>query len=128
MLGDPRAEPAILAVDFDSKGGTVVSGRAAPGALVDLWVDGARRTRAAAGPGGSFSAPLDEPLAFTDHRLEIVEGARRADAGPRLSPPEPLTAGPYRATLTPSAWRIDWITPGGGLQTTLLLARDGGAA
>ncbi|MDB5482710.1 MAG: hypothetical protein JWO83_3763 [Caulobacteraceae bacterium] len=128
VLGDLRAEPAILAVDFDSKGGTVVSGRAAPRAVVDLWVDGARRGRAATGPGGAFSLPLDEPLSFADHQLEVVEGARRADARPSLSPPAPLSAGPYRATLTPAAWRIDWITPGGGLQTTLLLARTGDAA
>jgi hypothetical protein len=128
VLDGPGAEPAILAVDFDSKGGTVVSGRAAPHAVVDVWVDGERRGRTAAGPTGSFSVPLDEPLSFTDHQFEIVEGGRRADAGPRLSPPEPLTDGPYRATLTPAAWRIDWITPGGGLQTTLLMSRNGGAA
>jgi hypothetical protein len=128
VLGDPRPDPAILAVDFDSKGGTVVSGRASPRAVVDLWVDGVRRGRAATGPGGSFSLPLDEPLSFADHQLEIVEGARRAAAQPSLTPPEPLSAGPYRATLTPAAWRIDWITPGGGLQTTLLLARNGDAA
>lgn len=128
VLGDQPAEPAILAVDFDSKGGTVVSGRASPGAVVDLWVDGARRGRAVTGPRGSFSVPLDEPLSFADHRLEIHQGAHRADAAPTLTPAEPLSGGPYRATLTPSAWRIDWITPGGGLQTTLLLTGRGGAA
>jgi hypothetical protein len=128
VLGDSHGEPAILAVDFDSKGGTVVSGRAAPHALVDLWVDGARRSRAPTDAGGSFSAPLDEPLGFADHELEIVEGARRTNAHPRLAPAEALTGGPYRATSTPDGWRIDWITPGGGLQTTLLLARNAGAA
>jgi hypothetical protein len=80
------------------------------------------------GPTGAFTVALGEPLGFTGHKLEIVEGARRADAGPSLSPAEPLSGGPYRATLTPGAWRIDWMTPGGGLQTTLLLARDGEAA
>jgi len=128
VLGDAHAEPAILAVDFDSKGGTVVSGRAAPRAVVDLWVDGARRGRAPTDAQGAFSMPLDEPLVFADHQLEVAEGARRADAHPRLAPAEALTGGPYRATSTPEGWRIDWITPGGGLQTTLLLARNGGAA
>jgi len=128
VLGDARAGPAILAVDYDSKGGTVVSGRASPRAVVDLWVDGARRARAATGAAGSFSVPLEEPLGFADHQLEITEGARRAAAQPSLTPPEPLSAGPYRATLTPSAWRIDWMTPGGGLQTTLLLTRNGDTA
>jgi hypothetical protein len=128
VLGDRGAEPAILAVDFDSKGGTVVSGRAAPHAVVDLWVDGARRGRAPSDAQGSFSVPLDEPLVLADHQLEIVEGARRADARPPRAAAQALTGGPYRATSTPLGWRIDWITPGGGLQTTLLLARNGGAA
>jgi hypothetical protein len=131
VLANPRADPggpAILAVDFDSKGGTVVSGRAAPRAVVDLWVDGAHRSRAAAGPAGSFSVAIDEPLAFADHQLEVVDGGRRGEARPRLTPAQPLSGGPYRATLTPTAWRIDWLTPGGGLQTTLLLARNGDAA
>jgi hypothetical protein len=127
VLGAPLAEPAILAVDFDSKGGTVVSGRAPPRMVVDLWVDGARRARSVAGPSGAFSVPLDEPLSFADHQLEIVAGARKAETNPRLTPPMPLSGGPYRATLTPGAWRIDWMTPGGGLQTTLLLSRDGDA-
>jgi hypothetical protein len=128
VLGAPLAEPAILAVDFDSKGGTVVSGRAPPRTVIDLWVDGARRARTVAGPTGAFSAPLDEPLSFADHQLQIVAGDRRAEASPRLTAPEPLSGGPYRATSTPSAWRIDWMTPGGGLQTTLLLAHKGDAA
>ena len=128
VLADLRAEPAILAIDFDSKGGTVVSGRASPRAVVDLWVDGVRRVRAPTGRAGSFSMPLDEPLGFADHQLEIVDGARRAEARPRLEPAQPLSGWPYRATLTPGAWRIDWMTPGGGLQTTLLLARNGEAA
>jgi hypothetical protein len=128
VLGAPLAAPAILAVDFDSKGGTVVSGRAPPRTVIDLWGDGARRARTVAGPSGAFSAPLDEPLSFADHQLQIVAGDRRAGASPRLTPPVPLAGGPYRATSTPNAWRIDWLTPGGGLQTTLLLARNGGAA
>jgi hypothetical protein len=128
VLGDLRADPAILAVDFDSKGGAVVSGRASPGAVVDLWVDGAQRGRTSTGAAGTFSMPLDEPLSFTNHRLEVADGARRAGAEPQLSPAEPLSGGPYRATLTPSGWRIDWMTPGGGLQTTLMLARSGAAA
>jgi hypothetical protein len=26
-----------------------------------------------------------------------------------------------RSTLTATGWRVDWMTPGGGLQTTQLL-------
>jgi hypothetical protein len=37
-----------------------------------------------------------------------------------VSPAAPLDASAFRATLTASGWRIDWLTPGGGVQTTLL--------
>jgi hypothetical protein len=127
VLGD-GTEVAISAVDFDSKGGAVVSGRATPRATLDLWVDGERRGRGSAGPNGVFSLALDEPLSFAEHRLEIVDGQKRLDAEPRLSPAARPTGGPYRATQTKSGWRIDWITPGGGLQTTLLPTRAGSAS
>jgi len=128
VMGERAPGPAILAVDFDSKGGTVVSGRASPRAVVDLWVDGVRRGRGGAGPDGLFSVALDEPLSFDDHQMAIVDGARRAEARPRLTAPQPLSGGPYRATEAPGGWRIDWMTPGGGLQTTLLLTGEAGAS
>jgi hypothetical protein len=128
VLGDEAAGPVILAVDYDSKGGAVVSGRASPRASLDLWVDGVRRGRGAAGPDGVFSLGLDEPLTFADHHLEIVDGPRRAVADPRLALARPPSVGPYRATQTASGWRIDWLTPGGGLQTTLLPRHDGGGS
>ena len=37
------------------------------------------------------------------------------------SPAAPLVYGPVRADRTPMGWRIDWMTPGGGVQTTLLI-------
>jgi hypothetical protein len=42
--------------------------------------------------------------------------------GVEVSPPLPATAGPVRSTLSAGGWRIDWMTPGGGLQTTQLLS------
>lgn len=128
VLGDATAGPVILAVDFDSKGGVVVSGRASPRAGLDLWVDGVRRGRGAAGPDGVFSLALGEPLTFADHQLEVAEGPKRAQATPRLSLASRPSGGPYRATMTRSGWRIDWLTPGGGLQSTLLPRHDGGAS
>ena len=129
VLGSRSAEPSILAVDFDSKGGAVVSGRASPRATLDLWADGVRQGRGTAGPDGAFSVALDEPVSLAEHRLDIVEGARRADLAAQLTPASPLNHAPYRATRTALGWRIDWMTPGGGLQTTLLPVRiEGGQA
>ncbi len=122
------AGPAILAVDFDSKGGAVVSGVAGARAALQLWLDGARRLNGRAGSDGAFSLALNEPLTFTTHRFEVIDGAHHADLAVAFSPAGALTAGPYRAAPMGGGWRIDWITPGGGLQTTLLLTRPGAAA
>jgi hypothetical protein len=121
MVGDTVAGPAIEALDYDSKGGAVVSGRATAHGAVDVWVDGVRRAHGQAGADGVYSIALAGPLDFGDHVFEIVDGARRAGTKARLSPAASLASGPYRGERTPQGWRIDWITPGGGLQTTLLL-------
>jgi hypothetical protein len=128
VLGDRTVPPVIDAVDFDSKGGAVVSGRASPHAAVTVLVDGALRAQGVATAAGLFSLALDEPQSFADHRLEVVEAGRRASASVTLTPPARLSGVPYQSERTPSGWRIDWITPGGGLQTTLLISHEGAAA
>jgi hypothetical protein len=122
VLGGPSAVPVIDAVDYDAKGGAVVSGRAAPRAVLTLSVDGARQSPGRADGAGRFSLALDEPQAFSDHAFEVTAAGGRARVQLRLSVAEPLVGGPYRAISTPTGWRIDWVTPGGGLQTTLLVA------
>ena len=126
ISGPPR--PRLLAVDYDRKGGTVVSGQAARGETVGLLVDGVSRGRLAPGADGRFSMALDEPLAPGDHQFEIAGGRGRAFEIASVTPAEPLADGPFRASATTGGWRIDWMTPGGGVQTTLLLAkREAGA-
>ncbi len=114
------ASPRLSAVDFDRKGGVVVSGDGPPGSTLVLSVDGVRRARFAAGVDARFSQPLDEPLAAGLHNFEIDgrQPGRRIDA--MIGPAEPPLDGPFRARRLPGGWRIDWVTPGGGVQTTLL--------
>ncbi|MGI8841854.1 MAG: hypothetical protein ACR2F8_13905 [Caulobacteraceae bacterium] len=116
----------ILAADFDRKGGTAVSGTAAPGADLSVRVDGAEKGRTRADGQGRFALALDEPLSLGDHQLEFAGAGSRAVARIAISPPAP-GAGPFSAALTPSGWRIDWLTPGGGTQTTLLIGVAEGA-
>ena len=125
VLGPKGGEPMILAVDFDSKGGAVVSGRASSRAAVEVWVDGVRRSRGQTSSDGQFSLALNEPVAFGEHRFEVTDGPRRAAAQVALSLAPPLSTGPYRSRRARFGWRVDWMTPGGGLQTTLLLGQDG---
>ena len=113
--------PRILAVDFDRKGGTALSGTGAPEAKLSLRVDGGEKGRTQADGQGRFALALDEPLAAGDHQLELDEASARAQARIAVSPASALTGGPFLAAVTSSGWRIDWMTPGGGVQTTLLI-------
>jgi hypothetical protein len=64
---------------------------------------------------------LNEPLTPGDHRLEAMGGKTAAAVTVPVSAAAALTDGPFRAVRTPFGWRIDWMTPGGGVQTTLLI-------
>lgn len=125
-LFPPTGGPTLVAVDFDRKGGAVITAEAAPGEPLRLLVDGASRANGRAGIDGRFVVALDEPLTEGDHRLDLVGERGSASQTVSISKPAPLPAIPLRAERLPGAWRIDWMTPGGGVQSTLLFT--GGAA
>jgi hypothetical protein len=125
-LGAQPAGPAILAADYDGKGGTVVSGVAPPASALTLAVDGAAREPARVDARGRFVSALNEPLRAGSHVLSIRSGAgARGEAPLTVSPAEPLAGGPFRATPAAGGWRVDWLTPGGGVQSTVLFDRQG---
>ncbi|MBA3812355.1 MAG: hypothetical protein H0X27_12065 [Caulobacteraceae bacterium] len=127
VMGAPTREPRILAVDFDRKGGTVVSGAGPPMAAPKLRIDGRERGDVRTDAAGRFSLALNEPLAPGSHELEVGQGAPRDPVRAIVSPAESLTLAPFVAARTETGWRIDWMTPGGGVQTTLLIAPRGPA-
>jgi hypothetical protein len=122
VLGAPCAT-CLTALDFDRKGGAVVSGRAPPGAVVSLSLDGVPRGRVAADRQGRYSLDLDEPLEPGLHHLVVAGAGGLATAAAQVTAPVALTSGPFAAGDTPSGWRIEWVTPGGGVQTTLVFER-----
>ncbi len=126
--------PRILAVDFDRAAAgrpvaVVVSGSGAPGAAVSLVADGVSRGQVVADADGRFSLALDQPLTAGEHAFAAVQGAgpRSAQDTARidLTAAAPLPAGPYRARPVDGGWRIDWLTPGGGEQSTVVITRAG---
>ncbi len=121
VMGAPPGIPRILAVDFDRKGGTVVSGMGPPMTALKVRIDGRERAEARVDGAGRFSLPLDEPLGPGAHELEVGQGGARDAARVAVSPAAPLTLAPFAAARALSGWRIDWMTPGGGVQTTLLI-------
>ncbi len=117
-----QAEVRILAVDIDSGGAAVVSGRARASAPVRVMVDGALAIEGAAGADGRFSLTLPKPLAKGPRKMQaLTPKASAAEANVDVAAPTPPSDGPYQAVVEPAGWRLDWLTPGGGPQTTLLI-------
>ena len=85
----PARDPRILAVDFDRKGGTVVSGMGPPMTALKVWIDGRERAEARVDAAGRFSLPLDEPLGPGAHELEVGQGGARDAARVAVSPAAP---------------------------------------
>jgi hypothetical protein len=114
---------ALLAADFDRKGVVVLSGRAAPGAQVAIAVDGRAKGSALAQADGRFMVAFNEPLAPGAHVLAASVGGARAEEPLDVAPAAPLAPGPFRAERADNGWRIDWLTPGGGVQSTVIYDR-----
>ncbi len=112
----------ILAVDYDVSGATVVSGTARASAPVRVLVDGQPSVEGAAAPDGRFSLTLPKPLSAGRHQLQALTSQAVVEAEVAITPPAPPRNAPYQAQALSSGWRVDWTTPGGGAQTTLLLA------
>lgn len=109
----------VTAVDFDRQGSGVVSGRAAPGATVALRLDGRYAGDARADEAGRFSLPLAE-LSPATHQLQVVGDGFDSRVTLDAAPPPPLAEGPLRSQFSPAGLRADWLTPGGGVQSTFL--------
>ena len=111
----------ILAVDYDRGGAAVVSGRAPPSSPMRILVDGTLAVETAAGPDGRFSLILPKPLTPGVRQLQAVTSKAVAAVQITVTPPALPKDGSYQAVAVGGGWRIDWMTPGGGPQTTLLL-------
>jgi hypothetical protein len=123
-LADASRSPRILAVDVDRGGGAVVSGVAMPGAGLGVRVDRASRGNGKADDDGRFFLPLTEELSPGAHDIQVSGEGGEQQITIAISPAQPLKTGPVRADRTPMGWRIDWMTPGGGVQTTLVIGGE----
>lgn len=117
-----KAPLKILAVDYDMAGAAVVSGQARASSPVRVLVDDQPPVEGAAGPDGRFSLILPKPLAAGRHRLQVQTPQAGAEAEVAVTPPAPPKDAPYQAHPETFGWRVDWTTPAGGAQATLLLA------
>ncbi len=119
------AERGLIAVDYDASGTAVASGRAAAGENIRLVLDGKDAGEDRADSKGVFSAVLSRSLTSGSHRLSA--SGERLQAGVAFAAARPIhiAAPPFDTQRVDGAWRIDWMTPGGGVQSTLLFDRNG---
>lgn len=122
-LAPASTNPRILAVDYDREGGAVVSGIAAPEAMLALRVDRVRRGETQADARGRFAISLAEPLEQGVHQLDVTGDSGQDVLSVEITPIGDVGAGPYVGRRTPYGWRVDWMPPGGGLQSTLIFER-----
>jgi hypothetical protein len=118
---DPLRSPALTAVDFDADGGAVISGLAPADSTVFLKLDGRQIAQARTDAAGRYALTLTQPLPRGPHALEVAGDAFSNPGQVEVSRPQPLVAGPLRSQFVRGGLRIDWLTPGGGVQSTVLL-------
>lgn len=118
---DGRPSPSLSAVDFDRDGATVVSGLGPRDSLVFLRIDGRQIAEARTDAQGRYAIALGQPEPKGVHSLEVAGDSFTSSGEAEISPAAPLVDGPLRSQFTKGGLRVDWMTPGGGVQSTVLL-------
>ncbi|CAN5261653.1 hypothetical protein BH10PSE4_BH10PSE4_03610 [soil metagenome] len=121
VMAQASSSPRMLAIDYDRSGGGVISGVAAPGAGLGVRVDRTTRGEGKADDAGRFALSLNQALETGPRTIQVAGEGGEQQIVLEVSPPRPPSGGPVHSTLTPLGWRVDWVTPGGGVQTTQLL-------
>ena len=111
----------VETLDYDGEFGAIVAGRAHAGETVSLRVDGVQRARAVADASGRYAAALNFPLSRGAHDFDVAATGEEAHLPLPISTPAALGGARFSALATTFGWRVDWLTPGGGEQTTLII-------
>jgi hypothetical protein len=124
VLAPASARPRILSVDFDRDGGAIIGGVAPAGSGMNIRVDRIATGDVTANVQGRFVAAIRQKLRPGSHLIDIS-----GDAGgdqivvnvDRVAPPP--AGAPFQAQRLERAWRVDWVTPAGGLQSSIVVSR-----
>lgn len=117
-------EPArIAAFDIDREGGAVVSGFGPAGTRVSARVDGNKLGEGRIDARGRYVLALSGPVNPGRHSLKVFGEAIDASLSVDVDRAQVLTS-PYRTTQVGPHLRVDWMTPGGGEQTTWIYGQD----
>jgi hypothetical protein len=119
-LGPKLPLSGVTALDFDRAGAAVVSGRGPAGGAISARLDGKKVGESRIDPQGRFAIALLAPLEPGPHSIKVFGDSVDSSLTVDASRAAPLTTGPIRATPTGAGLRVDWMTPGGGVQSTVL--------
>jgi hypothetical protein len=116
-------ELTLEAVDFDS-GGLAIAGHGRPHAGLRLSLEGQPAAAGQVEESGAFDLlAVQGDLKPGLHRLRLAD-----DAGAEVSvqidatPSTPADDAPYAVRPVAGGWRVDWSTPGGGSQSSVIFA------
>ncbi|MGZ6038390.1 MAG: hypothetical protein ACXWKR_06960 [Phenylobacterium sp.] len=120
---DPVQRPGLRTIDFDRGGGVEIAAQVPPGATVILHLDGRQADERRADATGRYEVSLGSPTPIRPgaHQIEVRGDGFSDQVTVKVTSAEPLAQGPLRSQLTPAGPRVDWMTPGGGVQSTLLI-------
>ncbi|WP_269716395.1 hypothetical protein [Caulobacter sp. NIBR2454] len=121
VIAGAGTRPQILALDYDQEGGAVVSGLAVPDTPLEIRVDGITRGQGEADSQGRFTLPLSRPLDPGSYQIVAAGQGGEDTSLLSMQAVAPLTAGPFQGAREANGWRIDWMTPAGGVQTTIVM-------
>ena len=109
----------LLVADYDSAGAFALAGRVTPKTAVNLVVDGVR-VRQMSDDTGYFSAIMQIPSPTQGAVVADVSVQVGDTSWTRTISVTSATGEGDRITAIPKGWRVDWMLPGGGIQTTLV--------
>ena len=119
-LTPAASAPWISAIDFDGGGGAVICGLARPGAPVRVVVDGVVAGEARPDADGHFAVAPTFAVKPGAHQADVQSTLGDGHAGFVISAAPPLSAPSFAGQRQAAGWRIDWLTPAGAPQTTLV--------
>ena len=112
---------SVLIADFDVLGGLAVSGQAAAGQEIKAALDGVWIAQGRADRDGQFSLALSGATRPGTHQVSLQIGGRTLILPLDIKPARLAAGRLYKSTQIQGGWRIDWTTPSGGVQSSVIM-------
>jgi len=111
---------AVAVIDYDQAGALAIAGRVAPTTAIEVVLNGEIRARTTSDDRGFYTATtqIDPPQdSETANTLSVMAGGKE---NVRNFKDSRIDGEGDRITRFEDGWRVDWVLPGGGMQTTLV--------